>query len=126
MEERHVYWSTQWQRLVQFICFIYNYIDINKSNTYGFLCKQSIMFLELGLQPKLWATCNVYGVGSFVIAQSDSADPDISIARWNNPESYDSLLIYWSVSSILLTLNLKLPISCSTAATLTKNLSIKI
>lgn len=56
-----------------------------KRLTYGFLWRQLIIFLELGLQPRLCDTCNVYCVGSLVIAQSESADPDIRIARWKRP-----------------------------------------
>lgn len=37
-------------------------------------------------QFNVWITCIVAWSGWLAIAQSDSADPDIIIARWNKPE----------------------------------------
>lgn len=59
--------------------------------TYEAFCKHNIRFFNVGLQPRLCATCRVYCVGSLVSAQSDKAEPDMSIARLNKPGKTKSI-----------------------------------
>lgn len=59
--------------------------------TYEAFCKHNIRFFNVGLQPRLCATCRVYCVGSLVSAQSDKAEPDMSIALLNKPGKTKSI-----------------------------------